>query len=156
MQTQLIDLYRASMRSAADLMKVSLENTERLQQQQLELVRAALEESNRSGSQATEVKSLDDIVAFNSRLAGVQLERMAEFWANWWRAAGETQKTMIDQMQSQVGQAKDRVREGYAFTARTSEEAARLAAQQVAAAAGSVREQPQHHPAPERKERKSA
>lgn len=152
MQNQFIDLYRASMRSAADLMKTSLENTERLQQQQLELIRSALEESTRSSNQAAEVKSLDDIVAFNSRLAGTQLERMTEFWANWWRAAGETQKTFIEQMQSQVGQAKDRVREGYAFTAKTSEEAARLAAQQVAAAASNVRE----HTAPERKERKSA
>ena len=152
MQNQLIDLYRASMRSAAELMKTSLENTERLQQQQLDLIRNALEESTRSGSQAAEVKSLDDIVAFNSRIAGAQLERMTEFWANWWRAAGETQKTFIDQMQSQVGQAKDRVREGYAFTARTSEEAARLAAQQVAATAQNVRE----HTAHERKERKSA
>jgi len=153
MQNQFIDLYRASMRSAAELMKTSLENTERLQQQQLELIRTALEESTRSSSQAAEVKSLDDVVALNSRLAGMQLERMTEFWANWWRAAGETQKTFIDQMQSQVGQAKDRVREGYAFTAKTSEEAARLAAQQVAAAAGNVRE---HTAAHERKERKSA
>jgi hypothetical protein len=81
------------------------------------------------------VKSLDDIVALNSRLAGAQLERMAEFWANWWRAAGDTQKSMIDQMQSQMGQAKERVREGYAFTARASEDAARLAASHVVAAA---------------------
>lgn len=135
MQTQLIDLYRAGIRSAAEMMKASLEQTERLQQQQLQLVRSALEENTRSGSQASEVKSLDDIVAFNSRLAGVQLERMTEFWANWWRAAGDTQKSMIEQMQSQMGQAKERVREGYAFTAKASEDAARMAAAHVSGVA---------------------
>jgi hypothetical protein len=131
MQAQFLDLYRAGIRSAADIMKTSLEQTERLQQQQLQLVRTALEESTRSTSQIGEAKSLDDMMALNSRLAGAQLERVAEFWAGWWRAAGDAQKTMIDQMQSQMGQAKDRMREGYAFTARTSEDAARLAASQV-------------------------
>jgi phasin protein len=124
MQAQFLELYRASIRSATDLMKTSLEQTERLQQQQLQLMRSALEENARSSGQAGELKSLDDMVTLNTRLAGVQLERMAEFWSNWWRAAGETQKSMIDQMQSQVGQAKDRVREGYAFTGRVAEEAA--------------------------------
>ena len=131
MQAQLLDLYRAGIRSATEIMKQSLEQTERLQQQQLQLIRGALEENSRSGSQAGEVKSLDDMVAFNTRLAGTQLERMAEFWANWWRAAGDTQKSMIEQMQSQMGQAKERMREGYAFTARASEDAARLAAAHV-------------------------
>ena len=135
MQTQLIDLYRASIRSASDMMKLSLEQTERMQQQQLQLIRSALEETTRSTSQVSDVKSLDDVMALNSRLAGQQLERMAEFWSGWWRAAGDAQKSMIDQMQSQMGQAKERVREGYAFTARTSEDAARLAASQVANAA---------------------
>ena len=101
MQNQLIDLYRAGIRSASDMMKLSLEQTERMQQQQLQLIRSALEETTRSTSQVNEVKSLDELVAFNSRLAGSQLERMADFWASWWRAAGETQKSMIDQMQSQ-------------------------------------------------------
>jgi len=145
MQAQIVDLYRAGIRSATDLMKVSLETTERLQQQQLQLIRNALEENTRSTSQLGDVKNLDDLMALNPRLAGSQLERMTEFWASWWRAAGETQKSLIDQMQSQMGQAKDRVREGYDFTARTSEEATRLAAAQ----AGSLQRE-------ERKERKSA
>ena len=145
MQAQFLDLYRASVRSAADLMKLSLEQTERLQQQQLQLIRSALEENTRSSSQLGEVKSLDDIMALNSRLAGAQLERMAEFWASWWRAAGDTQKSMIDQIQSQMGQAKERVRESYQFTARTSEDAARLAAAQVSGVAPVQERKAQEH-----------
>jgi Phasin protein len=140
MQAQFLDLYRASLKTATEFMKTSLEQTERFQQQQLQMVKSALEESSRSGNQASEVKSLDDIVAFNSKLAGNQLERVAEFWSNWWRVAGDAQKSMIDQMQSQLGQAKERVREGYSFTARTSEEAARLAVSQMAGAASQIRE----------------
>lgn len=140
MQAQFLDLYRASLKTATEFMKTSLEQTERFQQQQLQMVKSALEESSRSGNQASGVKSLDDIVALNSKLAGNQLERVAEFWSNWWRVAGDAQKSMIDQMQSQLGQAKERVREGYSFTARTSEEAARLAASQMAGAASQIRE----------------
>jgi hypothetical protein len=140
MQAQLLDLYRAGIKTAADMMKTSLEQTERLQQQQLQMIRSALDENARSSTQLSDVKSLDDVVALNSRLAGAQLERVAEFWSTWWRVAGDAQKSLIDQMQTQLGQAKERVREGYAFTTRTSEDAARLAASQASAAAGQLRE----------------
>jgi hypothetical protein len=137
MQQQFMEMYRASLRSAAEVLKASLEQTERMQQQQLQLVHSALEETTRSATQLTEMKNLDDMMALNSRLAGAQLERMADLWSGMWRAAGDAQKTMIDQMQSQMGHAKERVRESYAFTTRTSEDAARLAAAQVT---GVVRE----------------
>ena len=129
MQAQLVDLYRAGIRSAADMMKLSLEHTERLQQQQLQIIRQALDDSARSTTQAGEVKGLDDVVAFNSRMAGAQLERVGEFWANWWRAAGDMQKSMIEQFQSNMGQAKDQMREGYSYAARAAEDSARLASQ---------------------------
>ncbi|HJY75371.1 MAG TPA: phasin family protein [Burkholderiales bacterium] len=141
MQAQFVDLYRAGIRSATDMMKLSLEHTERLQQQQLQLIRQALDESTRSTAQAGEVKGLDDVVAFNSRIAGAQLERVGEFWANWWRAAGDMQKSMIDQFQSQIGHAKDLGREGYSFASRAAEDTARLASQ---AANAQERERKEH------------
>jgi hypothetical protein len=140
MQAQFLDLYRATVQSATNVVKASLENAERMQQQQLQLIRSALEDSSRSSNQLADVKSMDEMFALNSRLAGAQLERMTEFWSGIWRAAGDVQKTMIDQMQSQMGQAKERVRESYAFTSRASEEAARIAASQVSSAAGHLRE----------------
>ena len=143
MQAQLLDLYRASIRSATDIMKASLEQTERLQQQQLQLIRNALDESTRSTTQAGELKGMDDMAAFNSRLAGAQLERVGEFWANWWRAAADAQKSMIDQFQSQMGQAKEQMREGYSFAARASEDATRLAASHMPGAA-QERERKEH------------
>jgi phasin family protein len=131
MQPQFIDLYRASLGSAADLMKSSLEQAQRLHQQQLEIVRGALEENERSSQQIAGAKSLDDIFTLNSRVAGAQLERITSFWSSMWQSAAETQKMMADQMHAQVGQASNHVRQGYDFTARTAEEATRLAAAQM-------------------------
>jgi uncharacterized protein YjbJ (UPF0337 family) len=79
-------------------------------------------------------------MALQSRLAGAQMERVAEFWSSLWYAATENQKNFISQVQSHMGQAKDQVRETYAFTTRTSEEAARLAASQVSKVTGSIRD----------------
>ena len=140
MQAQLVDVYRASIRSAADMMKLSLEQTERFQQQQLQLIRKALDETTRSTAQAGEAKGLDDMVAFNSRVAGAQLERVGEFWANWWRAAADAQKSMIDQFQSTVGQANEKMREGYSFAARAAEDTTRLASQAATQAANERKE----------------
>jgi hypothetical protein len=145
MQAQLFDLYRAGIRSATDMMKLSLEQAEKLQQQQMQLIRTALDESSRSSSQAGEVKSLDDMVALNSKLAGAHLERMAEFWANWWRAAGDAQKSVIEQVQSQMGQAREHMREGYSFASRTTEDATRLAASQMSGMANEQRERSKEH-----------
>jgi hypothetical protein len=140
MQAQLFELYRAGIRSATDMMKLSLEQTERLQQQQLQLIRNALDENSRSSTQAGEARNIDDMIAFNSRLAGAQFERMAAFWSNWWKAAGEAQKSLIEQVQSQMGQANERMREGYNFAARASEDATRLAASQMSGVAQQERE----------------
>ncbi|HYR32690.1 MAG TPA: phasin family protein, partial [Burkholderiales bacterium] len=82
-----------------------------LQEKQLGIVRNILDENKRSSDSLGEAKSIEDLMAMQSRLAGAQLERVAEFWSSVWHAAAESQKTWIEQLQSQIGQAKDRVRE---------------------------------------------
>ncbi len=140
MQNQFMDLYRNSIKTTTEVARSYLENTVRIHQRQLEMAKSALEDSSRSAQQLSEAKSFEDLVTLQSRLAGAQVERMAEFWSGLWHAAADQQKALIEQMQSQMGQAKDRVRETYAFTARTSEEAARVAAMQIARTSDSVRE----------------
>ncbi len=140
MQTQFVDLYRNGIKTAAEVTKMSLENAVRIHERQLGIVRNILEENTRSADRLSEAKSLDDLMALQSRMAGAQLERMAEFWSSLWQAAAESQKTIIEQVQSQLGQARENVRENYDFTARTSEEVARVAANQVSRATGSFRE----------------
>jgi PAB1-binding protein PBP1 len=151
MQNQFIDLYRNSIKTTTEAARSYLENTVRIHQRQLDMAKTALEESSRSAQQVTEAKSFEDLVSLQSRLAGAQIERMAEFWSSLWHAAAEQQKAMIEQVQSQMGQAKDRVRETYAFTARTSEEAARVAAMQISRTSDSVRDTTAAHEQPQRR-----
>ena len=61
-QTQMLDLYRASMKTAADIAKASLENAEKLQNRQMQLVRSAIEENSRSAAQLAEAKTLPDMI----------------------------------------------------------------------------------------------
>jgi phasin family protein len=139
-QGQFFDLYRAGVRSVVDVMNASLENTERLQKHQLQMIRSTLEQNNRSTGELGEANSLQEIMMINSRLLGAQFDRMTEFWTGMWRVAGETQKSMIDRVQSQMDRSTDLARESYAFAERASEDATELAASQVAAAVGQVRE----------------
>jgi len=145
-QAFFFEVYRSGLRAAADMMKTSLESAERLQNQQLEGIRGAMEENVRSTRQLSEVGNLGELMALQNRFAGAQIERTMEFWTRAWRSAGETQAALIGQAQNQIGQMGEKVREGYAMGARSAEDAARFAGSQ-AANLGS-----QH----ERKDRKSA
>lgn len=81
-QPELLDLYRAGLKSAADLMTTSLESAERLQNQQLAAIRAALEQQARSVAELREAKSLDELMAIQTKMAGAQLERLMGYWAS--------------------------------------------------------------------------
>lgn len=125
-QTQLFDLYRSGIRTMNDIMKSSLETTERLQNQQLQQVRSAIEETTRSSGQLGDVRSLDELLAAQAKLAGSQVQRTMDFWSQIWRAAGDSQIAMISQMQS--------------LTTRATQDAVRLATQQVATMGSAARD----------------
>ena len=143
-QAFFFEVYRSGLRAAADMMKTSLESAERLQNQQLEGIRNAMEENVRSTRQLSDVNSMGELLALQTRFTGAQIERTLDFWTRLWRSAGDTQMALIGQAQNQLGQIGERVREGYALGARQVEDAARFGASQAAAN--------QH----ERKERKTA
>lgn len=93
-QTQFLEIYRAGMKNAADIAKTTLENAEKMQDRQLRAIRGALEENARATSELAQVRSLDELVALQTRLAGAQVERMVDFWSSLWRASGEGIDTM--------------------------------------------------------------
>lgn len=80
-QPELLDLYRTGLKNAADLMKASLENAERLQNQQLAAIRTALDEQAKSMAELGQAKTIDELLAIQTRLAGAQFERMIGYWA---------------------------------------------------------------------------
>ena len=100
-QPELLDLYRAGLKGAVDLMKASLENAERMQNQQLTAIRSALEAQLKSAAELGQAKTVDDLLAVQTRMAGAQVERMVGYWTSLY----ENQLTAIGQLQSQIQQA---------------------------------------------------
>jgi hypothetical protein len=125
MQNQFFDLYRNGITTATQVATMSLQNAARLQEKQLGMVRDILDESTRSAERLNNAKSIDELLALQSQLAGAQLGRIAEFWSSVWQAAAENQRSLFQQAHSQ---------------SRSAEDVARAAANQVSRAAGSVRE----------------
>ncbi|HET9352183.1 MAG TPA: phasin family protein [Burkholderiales bacterium] len=123
-QTYFLDLYRAGIRTATDVAKATLESAQRLQTQQAEVLRQAIDDNTRSARQLSEANSLADVMAVQVKLAGAQAERTADFWTRAWRTASETQVAMLGQVQNQVGQLSERVRESVSLAARAGENAA--------------------------------
>ena len=123
-QTYFLDLYRAGIRTATDVAKATLESAQRLQTQQAEVLRQAIDDNTRSARQLSEANSLADVMAVHVKLAGAQVERTADFWTRAWRTASETQVAMLGQVQNQVGQLSERVRESVSLAARAGENAA--------------------------------
>jgi phasin family protein len=98
--TQFLDFYRTGLKSASDMMKLSLDSAERLQQQQFQAMRNALDENAKSVSQMAEAKSLEELIAAQSRMAGAQMETLVGLWTGMWRLAGDSQAGMMRQAQS--------------------------------------------------------
>jgi len=101
-QAELFDLYRAGLKSAADMMKASLENVERLQNQQLVAIRTALDQQAKSVDELARAKTLDELMAFQTRLAGDQFERAMSYWGGLVQIATENQRKAIGQFQEQA------------------------------------------------------
>jgi hypothetical protein len=126
MQNQFVDLYRHGIRTAADVARLSLEGSIRMQEKQLDMVRNILEQQARSADEIASAGSMEELLAAQSRLAGAQVGRVVEFWSSVWQAAAQNQAQGLREMQT--------------YATRSSEDVARAAASQVSRAAGSVSE----------------
>ena len=88
-QAELFDLYRAGLKTAADIMKTSLESAERLQNQQLVAIRSAIDQQSKSVSELARAKTLDELLTLQSRMAGAQFERAMSLWSDLLQVATE-------------------------------------------------------------------
>jgi len=124
-QTYFLELYRSGMRAVSDIMRASLENTQRMQAEQAEAMRSAIDENSKAARELSEVKSLDEMMTLQTRVLGSQVQRAADLWGRLWKSASESQMAMIGQVQNQVGQMGDTVRQTYASSTRAAEDTAR-------------------------------
>jgi phasin family protein len=98
-QAELFDLFRAGLKTAADMMKASLESAERVQNQQLVAIRSALDQQAKSVSELGSAQTLDELLAFQTRMAGAQFERAMSYW-------GDLVQLYTDNQQKAIGQAR--------------------------------------------------
>ncbi|HZO02959.1 MAG TPA: phasin family protein [Burkholderiales bacterium] len=84
-QAEFLDLYRAGLKTAADFMKVSLQGAERLQNQQLVAIRTALDQQSKSISELGQARSIDELLALQTKMAGAQWERAMGYWTELWQ-----------------------------------------------------------------------
>ena len=124
MANQLFDIYRNNVRTTAEMMRISLENAVRLQETQLGMVRNMLDQNARSAEQAADAKSMDQLVALQSELAGRQLESLGEFWTSVWNTAAESQRTFLEGVRQEGSEV---ARKAYDSAARITEDMARTA-----------------------------
>ena len=106
-QADLFDIYRAGLKTAADLVKASLESAERLQNQQLVAIRSVIDQQSKSATELSRAKTLDELLSVQTRIVGQQFESAVTLWSDLCQAAGENQRVAIGRMQEQLAQARD-------------------------------------------------
>ena len=115
-QAEFLDLYRAGLKTTADLMKASLQNAEKLQNQQLVAIRSALDQQARSITDLSQARSIDELLSLQSRMAGQQFERAVGFWSelyqsqvqqaqSWWNEVNSTAQNAASSAAASIRQA---------------------------------------------------
>jgi phasin family protein len=116
-QAEMLDLYRAGLKNAADLLKTSLENAERLQNRQLVAIRTAIVEQAKTASEIGSARTMDELLSAQSRLAGVQVERVLGYWSELFQVAGQNQMAAIGQVQQQMTRMSETLAQAVTVTA---------------------------------------
>jgi len=102
-QAEFLDLYKAGLKTAADLMKASLQNAERLQNQQLVAIRTALDQQSKSISELGQARTLDDLLSLQTKIAGAQIERAVGFWSELYQTQMAQAQTWFNEMNGAQG-----------------------------------------------------
>ena len=97
-QAEFLDLYRAGLKTAADMMKASLQNAERLQNQQLVAIRSALDQQSRAINDLGQARSMDELLSLQTRIAGAQFERAVGFWNELYQQQVQQAQSWINDM----------------------------------------------------------
>jgi phasin family protein len=97
-QAEFLDLYRAGLKTTADLMKASLQNAERLQNQQLSAIRSALDQQSRAANDLSQARSLDELLSLQTRLAGSQFERAVGFWSELYQSQMQQAQSWMNEI----------------------------------------------------------
>jgi phasin family protein len=155
-ENQFLDLYRSGIEAVFAMTKCSIEGAERLRNQQMRTLNEALADAGETGRQIGSVKSFDQFVEMQSKLAPAQLEKAMGYWTGWYATSARNQVELMQNVQSKVSDITEACQatfdaaprgaepavaplksavsalcSAYAMTARATEEAARFAVTQI-------------------------
>jgi Phasin protein len=126
-QADLLDLYRSIINAATETLKVALRDMERLNEQQLKWVRAALEQNDRLTNRLAEVRSIDDLFLAQSQFAFSQVTQGIEVGWRLFRAIQDSQLAAMSRIEAQVRQATQTARRTYDLAIQTMQDASSMA-----------------------------
>lgn len=162
---QFFDLYRSGLEAFLDMTKTSVQGAERLREQQVKAITDAFSEAGEAGRQAGSVKSLEEMLELQARIAPTQLEKAMRYWSGLYATGARNQVELMQQMQTKVTNFTEACRatldaapqgaepvvaplksavtamcSAYTLTARAGEEAAKLAVSQIESANAGMRQ----------------
>ena len=94
-----------TIKTAADLVKVSLQSAEKLQNQQLVVIRQALDQQSKSISELGQARTIDELLALQTKIAGAQWERAVGFWSEVYQTQIAQAQNWFNETSANVSQA---------------------------------------------------
>lgn len=110
----LLEACRPPLQVWGDLVHLSLANAARYHAQRLRLVNEALADTAAALKEIDAAQDFAALLAVQSRLSRICLERAAGGWKDLWEAAGQDQLEAFRRMQARVAEAGERFREAAA------------------------------------------
>jgi hypothetical protein len=107
-QTEFLDLYKVGLKTAADLMKASLQTAERLQNQQLVVIRNALDQQSKSINELSQVRSLDELISVQGKLWSELYQTQITQAQNWFSEMNSAQGAAAAAATTAIRQASPR------------------------------------------------
>jgi len=100
---QLLQLYRANLRTTLDVMKVCLDGAERLRNGQLQAIQDAKADGADWLQNLESAQTADELIPLQQKLALGQLENVLGYWSSLFHAVSQAQIEILRQTQRSTG-----------------------------------------------------
>jgi phasin protein len=110
----LLEAFKPSLQIGADLMHLSLANAARFHAAHVKVVNEALADTAAAMKDIDVAQDFPSLLAVQSRLTRICVERTMSGWKELWEAAGQDQLEAFRQVQLRMAQAGERFREAAA------------------------------------------
>lgn len=164
-QYEFFDFYRAGLKAAGGTIKTSLEDAQRLRNQQLSAIKESLASHAQVATMVDDAKGFEDLAAVPGKLFDIQCQAVLSYWNGIYQMASESQNEVTSRMQAQAEQVRENFQKvlgaatngqnpmraallplvniassALALSARANEEATKLAAVQLGVAKAGIRQ----------------